>query len=209
MMIAGLFVFALGIVMTIQANIGYAPWDVFSVGLSITFGMSIGVASILTGFVLLIITTIAGEKNGIGTFLNIVLIGVFIDLFLFLNFIPVFENLVPGIIMLIAGLFLISIGSCFYIKAGFGAGPRDSLMVVLLRKLKIHIGIIRSVLELSVTVIGWLLGGMVGIGTVISVFGIGLCIQITFKVLRFDITSVKHESLYDTYLFLKGVKKQV
>jgi len=206
-MIIGLFIFAFGIVMAIQANIGYAPWEVFHVGLSLTFGISIGFASILVGFLLLIITTISGEKNGIGTVLNIILIGVFIDLLLFIGIIKLQTSLIPGIIMLIAGLFLISIGSCFYIRSGFGAGPRDSLMVLLTRKTKIPVGICRGALELTATVIGWFLGGMVGIGTVISVVAIGFCIQITFKVLRFDVTSVKHETFRDTFLFLKNRKK--
>ena len=198
-MIIALFIFALGIVITLKANIGYAPWDVFHVGLANTFGLSIGLVQILVGFLLLIITTLSGEKNGFGTICNIILIGLFIDMLLYIDIIPTSNYFLIGLLMLIAGLFLISIGSCFYIKTAFGAGPRDSLMVLLTRKTKIHVGICRGIIELTVTIIGWFLGGMVGIGTIISVVGIGFCIEITFKLLRFDVTQVKHESLLDTF----------
>jgi uncharacterized membrane protein YczE len=192
--------------MTIKANIGYAPWDVFHVGLTITTGLSIGTMSILVGLALAIIVLILGEKLGLGTVLNIILIGIFIDFFF--PFIPIAGNPIIGTIMLIAGLFIISLGSYFYIKSAFGAGPRDSLMVVLARKTKFPVGLCRGVIELCVTVIGWFLGGMVWFGTVIFVIGIGFCIQITFKIFRFDVTKVKHETLRDTYYSIKNIRQK-
>ena len=198
-LIFGLFLYALGIVITINANIGYAPWEVFHVGLSLKAGFSIGIASILVGLVIVAIVVVFGEKIGLGTVLNMLLIGVFLDVLFFLNIIPHSENLISGIVMLVLGLFVISLGSYFYMKAGFGAGPRDSLMVLLNRKTKIPVGICRSALELAVTAAGWFLGGMVGIGTVISVIAIGFCIQITFAVLKFIPADVKHETIVETY----------
>ena len=195
----GLFLYALGIVATIKANIGYAPWDVFHVGLANTFGFSIGLSSIMVGLVIVIILILLKEKIGLGTISNMILVGLFIDLILFINLIPTPNSLVLSILMLIAGLFSISIGSYYYMGTAFGSGPRDSLMVVLKKKTKIPVGICRSIIELFATISGWLLGGMVGIGTVISVIGIGFCIQITFKILRFDVASIKHESLADTF----------
>ena len=202
----GIFLFSLGIILTIKANIGYAPWEVFHVGLSITTGLSLGLISIIVGLLLLIIVIACGEKFGLGTILNMVFIGILIDIKMALDFIPLMDNLISGIIMLIAGLFSISLGSYFYIGTGFGAGPRDNLMVVLARKTRLPAGVCRSAVELIVTVSGWFLGGMVGIGTIISVVGIGFCIQITFKLLRFDVTAVKHETLLETYktLFRKN-----
>lgn len=99
---------------------------------------------------------------------------------------------------MITGLFIISFGSYFYIGSGFGAGPRDSLMVALQRKTGLPVGLCRGILEGSVVLIGWLLGGPVGIGTVIAAFGIGFCIQIVFAIMKFDATSVKHETLNAT-----------
>ena len=205
-MAIGIFLFSLGIILTIKANIGYAPWEVFHVGLSITTGLSIGLISIIVGLLLLIIVIACGEKFGLGTILNMVFIGILIDIKLALDFIPLMDNLISGTIMLIAGLFTISLGSYFYIGTGFGAGPRDNLMVVLARKTRLPAGVCRSAVELTATVVGWFLGGMVGIGTIISVIGIGFCIQITFKLLRFDVTAVKHETIVDTYkaLFSKN-----
>ena len=198
-LIFGLFLYSLGIVLSIRANIGYAPWEVFHVGLAQKTGISIGTASIFVGVAIVGIIVVLGEKIGLGTLLNMVLIGVFIDLIFMLNVIPKQEKLVFGILMLIIGLFVISIGSFFYIKAAFGAGPRDSLMVVLNRKTHLPVGVCRSTIELTVTVIGWILGGMVGIGTVISVIAIGFIIQLTFALFRFVPATVKHETLRETY----------
>jgi len=202
--IFGLFLYALGIVVTIKANIGYAPWDVFHVGIANKTGLTIGTVSILVGLLIVIIVTLFREKFGLGTILNMLLIGLFLDVVF--PYIPEAQNFIFGIVMLIAGLFIISVGSYFYIKSAFGAGPRDNLMVVLARRTRLPVGLCRFAVELFATVTGWFLGGMVGIGTVISVIAIGFCIQITFKIFKFNVTAVKHETLKDTYLTLKKKK---
>jgi len=206
-LIFGLFLYALGIVITIRANIGYSPWDVFHTGLAQKTGISIGTASILTGMVIVGIVLVLGEKIGLGTLLNMILIGVFIDLIFMSDLIPKQEKMVFGLLMLVIGLFVISVGSYFYIKAAFGAGPRDSLMVVLNRKTKLPVGVCRSVIELVVTIIGWILGGMVGIGTVISAIAIGFFIQFTFALLKFVPSAVEHETLHQTYKNVIGIVK--
>jgi uncharacterized membrane protein YczE len=198
-LVLGLFLYALGIVLTIKANIGYGPWEVFHAGLGKTAGISIGNASIAVGLAIIFVTLLMGEKIGLGTVLNMVLIGFFLDLLLSVNFIPVVGNAVLAILTLVAGLYVISIGSYFYIGSGFGAGPRDGLMVALARKIKLPIGVIRSVIELTATILGWMLGGMVGIGTVLAGFAIGFCIQSTFGLLRFDPMKVAHATLRDSY----------
>ena len=197
-MIMGLAFFSLGIVFTIMANIGYAPWDVFHYGLVNTMGISFGLSSILVGFIIMAVLFILKEKAGIGTLCNMVLIGIFIDLIMYSGIIPLQENLIFGILFLIIGMILISVGTYFYIRTGFGIGPRDNLMVVLTRVARVPVGICRSAVELLVTAAGWLLGGMVGIGTVVLVIGIGFFIQLTFRLFRFDITAVKHESVLET-----------
>lgn len=194
-MLLGLVLYALGIVATVKANVGYAPWEVFHVGLGDAIGISLGAASILAGLVIVIVVTAMGEKLGLGTLGSMVLTGVFIDIIVMLNIIPEADSFAAGIAMLIAGMFTIALGSYFYMKAAFGAGPRDNLMVVLTRKTKIPVGLCRLLVELLVTLIGWLLGGMVGVGTVISFIGIGLCVQIVFSLLKFDVTAVQHETL--------------
>ena len=201
-MVFGIFLFSLGIIFVIRANIGAAPWDVLHTGIAGTTGMSIGTASIIVGIVILIIIKFWGHKIGLGTIANMLLIGIFVDVIL--DLIPKMNNIAAGLTMLVAGCFAISTGSYFYIKSAFGAGPRDSLMVLLAQKTKFPVGICRGMIELLVTITGWLLGGMVGFGTVIFVIGIGFCVQITFRLFKFDVTVVKHESLGDTFAVLTG-----
>jgi len=199
-MMIGLFLYALGIAFTIQANIGYGPWEVFHAGLALRTGMSIGVASIVAGVAILIVVTLCKEELGFGSIVSMIVTGLFIDLILIINIIPVPASLPGGVAMLIAGLFVISAGSYFYIKSAFGAGPRDNLMVLLARKTKLPIGLCRGMVELAATLIGWMLGGMVGIGTLISGFAIGLCIQLTFAAFKFDATAVQHEPIKQTFV---------
>ncbi|MBZ4668072.1 MAG: hypothetical protein JG775_1224 [Defluviitaleaceae bacterium] len=197
-LLLGLFLYALGIVVSMKANLGFAPWEVFHYGLGKTIGLTIGTVSILVGLIICLCAVWMGEKIGLGTILNMILIGVFMDLLLMLSFIPEVNGLFMGIIMMITGLFIISFGSYFYIASGFGAGPRDSLMVALQRKTGLPVGLCRGFLEGTVVLIGWLLGGPVGLGTVLAAFGIGFCIQTVFVIMKFDATSVKHETLNAT-----------
>lgn len=207
-LIWGLFLYSLGIAVTMSAQIGYAPWDVFHVGFSKTIGVSIGMASIITGIIIGIITVFLGEKLGLGTILNMILIGVFLDLLLSIPISIVEVNFVVRILILIVGLFIISMASYFYIGSAFGAGPRDSLMVGLTRKTGLPVGVCRGTIELLAVFLGWKLGGMVGIGTIISAFAIGFCVQTTFKLLKFDATEVKHETLDVTYKMIFGNEKE-
>lgn len=202
----GTFVLGVGIVMTMKANLGYAPWDVFHRGISDSIGMSIGNVSIVTSLGICVIVILLGEKLGFGTIINIFAIGIYIDLLLPLKLIPEMQKFVPGLIMLILGLFLCAIGSYLYIASAFGAGPRDSLMVALERKTNLSVGLSRGIIEVTVCFIGWLLGGPVGIGTVISAFGVGACVQMVFSIVKFEATSVKHETLDVTYKHLKEIK---
>ncbi|HWP96562.1 MAG TPA: hypothetical protein VN426_06900 [Syntrophomonadaceae bacterium] len=208
-LILGLFLYALGIVVTMNAHIGYAPWDVFHVGLAQAAGISIGNASIITGVIIGLIAALLGERLGLGTILNMVLIGVFLDMLLEFHIIPVASTFMLGIIMMIAGLFIIALATYFYIGSAFGAGPRDSLMVALTRKTGLPVGVCRGTIELLAVFVGWRLGGMFGIGTIISAFVIGFCIEATFKILKFDATEVKHETLDRTYKMLFSTKRSV
>lgn len=198
-LIGGFFLCSLGIVFTINANIGYAPWDVLHAGISKTTGMTIGVASIATGLIIVIIDLISREKIGLGTILNMILIGVFFDIIMSTNIIPTPTNWIISLFMILFGLFLMAIGTYFYISSAFGAGPRDGLMVAFTRKTKWPVGLCRGIIEVLAILVGWKLGGLFGIGTIISAFSIGFFIQITFKVLNFDSTKVKHETLGETY----------
>ena len=203
----GLFLYGLGIIVTMRANVGYAPWEVLHSGISQTLGVSIGLVNTAVGAIIVALVFLLGEKIGLGTIFNMFMIGLFMDLILFLDFIPLFNNFWIGTLVLILGLFIISLGTYFYISSAFGAGPRDSLMVAITRKTGLPVGLCRGILEVSVVLIGWFLGGMVGLGTVISAFVIGFCVQITFKLLKFDPTLVKHETFGVMIQNLRNFKK--
>lgn len=194
-LILGLFLCAVGIVFTMKANLGYAPWEVFHSGISNVIDMQIGTITILTGAVIIVLALILGEKIGIGTILNMVLIGFFMNIILGFNLIPEVNNLFLRVSFIILGLFILALGSYFYMGAEFGTGPRDCLMVALTKRTKLPVGICRGAIEVLVTIIGYLLGGSLGIGTVISAISVGFCIQIVFKLLKFDVTKLKHEDL--------------
>lgn len=197
--VLGLFICSIGLIFGINANIGLAPWDAFSIGIANVTGISYGNIVILTGIVILLADYLLKEKIGVGTILNTVLIGFMADLILKANIIPVMHNFYLGIIMLLLGQVIIGIGSYIYIKQGLGSGPRDSLMTALVKIFhKTPIGLVRGGLEGSVLLIGWLLGAKVGIGTVLSVVGISVFIQIIFSIMHFDVKTVCHESVFDT-----------
>jgi uncharacterized membrane protein YczE len=208
-LILGLFLFALGIVLCMNAQVGYAPWEVFHAGIAQALGMKIGMVVIVSGFGFALIGIIFGEKIGIGTLLNVLLIGTFMDILIAVNILPVMEHFLLGLLMLVLGLFIIALGSYFYIGSGFGAGPRDNLMVVIRKRTNLPIGICRGMVELTAFIIGWRLGGMFGVGTILSATGIGYCIQTTFKILKFDPARIKHETFYDTYQFIFRDKMKV
>jgi len=198
-LVFGLFVFAMGVLLTIQANIGLAPWTAFSMGIHYKTQLSLGNVMVISGLLIFVLDIALKEKIGFGTLLDALLIGKFIDLFESTKIIPMATAFWPGLGMLLLGQLIISLGSYFYIGAGLSCGPRDALMVGLGKRLpRVPIGAIRGSIEGTVLVIGWLLGAKVGLGTVISVFGIGFILQFTFKLLRFDVRAVMHESFADT-----------
>lgn len=170
-LVFGLVLFGFGVALLVEAELGLAPWEVLHQGISIHTGIPIGTVGILTGIVVLLLWIPLGERLGIGTLLNVVVIGVVIDLTLWLS--PIVELATWQQWTLLAlGTLIVAIGSGFYIGAGLGPGPRDGLMTGLARK-GVPVGIARAGIEITVLVIGWLLGGTVGIGTVVFAFGVG------------------------------------
>ncbi len=172
--LVGLLVMAFGIVLMIKADIGSAPWDVFHIGMYIQFGLSIGTWSIIAGFFVLLFTSILSKEwPKLGAFLNMLLVGLFIDLFLMVPFIQTPLYLIGKIIMLVIGIIIIGYGIGLYISANCGAGPRDTLMLVLTKKTGWKVQNIRAVIEVVVLSIGYLLDGPIFIGTIIFSFSIG------------------------------------
>lgn len=170
-LVFGLVLFGFGIALLVEAELGLAPWEVLHQGISINTGIPIGTVGIITGLLVLVLWIPLGERLGIGTVLNVVLIGVVIDLTLWLSPIETLETWQQWA-LLVAGTCIVAVGSGFYIGAGLGPGPRDGLMTGFARR-GIPVGAARAGIEITVLVIGWLLGGTVGIGTVVFAFGVG------------------------------------
>ncbi|MBU3217742.1 hypothetical protein KPL54_21895 [Clostridium estertheticum] len=189
----GLFLYAVGEVMTINANLGLAPWDVFHQGLAKTFCITIGQATIIISIVIVILNSILGERIGWGTLSNMLLIGFFMDFLMKNHLIPVFNNILIRIIMMMFGMLVLGIASLIYLGVGLGSGPRDGLMIVLTKKTKKSVRIVRTFIEVSVLIIGVMIGGSIGIGTVIMACLIGFFVQLIFKIFKFDIEKIHHK----------------
>jgi uncharacterized protein len=198
----GLFLYALGIVMTINANLGLAPWEVFHQGLSKNIGITMGQASIYVGIAFVILDSLFGERLGWGTLSNMIFIGVFLDILMLNHLVPVFQSLVPRFIEMLLGMFTIGMASYFYISAALGSGPRDGLMVALTKRTTKSVRFLRNCIEFSVLAVGYVLGGSVGIGTVIMALTAGYFVQFAFKIFKFNIKETKHRFIDEDIKYL-------
>jgi uncharacterized membrane protein YczE len=179
-LLVGLVLFGLGIAMMAQANLGLGPWEVFHQGIARLTGLQLGTVSILLGIPILLAWYPLGERPGAGTIVNIVLIGtatnVGISLF------PPVTGVAVQLALMLAGVVTIAIGSGLYLATDLGPGPRDGLMTGLHYRFGWSIRRARTAVELSVLVAGFLLGGTVGIGTVVFALGIGPLVQVALRV---------------------------
>ena len=191
-----LFVNGFGIYLTIQANLGAAPWDVLSLGLSKTLGILYGTASVAVSLTILGIDVLMKEPIGIAMFIDAIVVGKSVDFFNWLGLVPPCRSLLTGIPCLFAGLVILAYTQYTYMLAALGCGPRDTLLVGLKKRLRrVPIGAVSIGLLGSATLIGWLLGGPVGIGTLICAFTAGPIMQFAFWTVRFDATQVSHQQL--------------
>ncbi|WP_228550213.1 YczE/YyaS/YitT family protein [Salinibacillus xinjiangensis] len=171
--IIGIMALAFGISLMIKAkDLGIGPWDVFHYGLYLQFGLTVGTWSILAGLVIVTISCVAMKMwPKIGTILNMVFVGVFIDIFLFI--LPDPGPIWMDILTLIVGLVVCGYGVGLYVAANLGAGPRDSLMLFLTEKFGWKVQWVRSGIEVFVLITGYLLGGPVGVGTIVASLALG------------------------------------
>ncbi len=207
-LLIGLFLFSTGLCLTIQANLGRSPWDVLHHGISLTTGITIGQANIVMGIIVVLISLILKEKIGVGTILNTLLVGTFMDLIMNSNFIPKMVGIIPGLIMLTAGMFVLSVATYLYIGSGFYAGPRDLLMVSLAKKTPWPLGITRNSIEILAFIVGFFLGGQYGIGTLLYALLLGPIMQLVFGFFKFNVRTIKQDSLFDTIAELKEYFKK-
>jgi len=179
----GFLIYGLAIALAIRANLGTGTWAVLDVALSKITGWTPGTMTVLVGFTVLISALLMREQIGWGTLGNILSIGPWLDLMLY--FIPSVENNWPlQLLMLLTGTLLQGVATAIYIGVDAGAGPRDSLMLAIKRTTGISYRLARGLIEVTVLVIGWLLGGPAGIGTAIHALLVGTAMQWAFKVFR-------------------------
>lgn len=195
-----LFVNGFGLYLTIRANIGAAPWDVLNLGIAKTFGILYGTASISVSLTILLIDILMKEPVGIAMFIDAIVVGKAVDFFNWLDPIPPCKSLLTGIPLMIAGLFVLAYTQYTYMIASLGCGPRDTLMVGVAKRVKrIPIGVVSIAILSTATLVGWLLGGPVGIGTLICAFGAGPIMQLAFHTVHFDATTIHHQRLRDSF----------
>ena len=195
-----LFVNGFGVYLTIQANIGADPWDVLNLGLAKTLGILYCTASVAISYSILAIDISMKEPIGIAMFIDAFVVGKSVDFFNRINLVPKCNSMITCIFVMLIGLVIMSYTQFTYMSAALGCGPRDTLLVALAKRAKrIPIGIVSITLLSLATFIGWLLGGPVGIGTLICAFATGPIMQMAFTSVKFDATSVHHQHLLESW----------
>jgi uncharacterized protein len=184
-LVAGLFLCACGIVAFLEAELGLPPWDVLHQGLAEQTPLSFGAANVLVSVVVLAAAALLRARIGLGTVLNALLIGTFVIGLTSISAVQELSDSPVGVrvALMLAALVLFGVGSALYIGADLGAGPRDSLMVVTSQRLHVRIGVSRTAIELVALLLGFLLGGTVGIGTLVFALGIGPAVEGSFRLL--------------------------
>lgn len=193
----GIVFCALGIVIILKSQMGLSPWDILNQGLSETMGITFGRANTIVGIIVIAISLKYKQPIGSGTLLNLFLVGEFINFFNDVLIRMALENssYFVKFPVFLAGVIIFSYGCYLYIKVGLGCGPRDGLLVALTKKTSYSVGIIKSFLEAVALVLGYLLGGQVGIGSIIFTIIVGPIIQFFFKINMVNIKEIRHRSI--------------
>ena len=203
--VLGLLIFSFGVHMTIYANIGLAPWDCLGMGIAKHTPLNYGVSMTVIAVTVLVIDLAMKERIGFGTVIDAVLTGNFVQLFNSLDPLPENHSTPLGIGIMLGGFVFMALGMWVYMSAEQCCGPRDAMLVGLGKRLpKVPIGIVEVLLWGIVLLAGWLLGGPVGIGTLISTFGAGLVMQLVYSLIHFEPRELRHRDLFEAARILAG-----
>ena len=172
----GLMLFGLGEGLLIVSFTGASPWSVLAQGISLNLDLSIGTITLLISIAVLILWIPLGQKLGMGTIFNALIIALMIDLCI--KFVPTPTNYFYQLILAVVSVITVGIGGGIYLVSNLGAGPRDGLMIGLQKVTNLPVALVRAILEISVVSVGWYLGGTVGVGTLLFAFGIGPCVAL-------------------------------
>lgn len=177
---AGLWLYGFSMAVMVRAGLGLDPWDVFHQGVAEHVPLSFGMVTALTGIAVLLAWIPLRQRPGLGTVSNVVVLAVSVDAGLWM--LPQWESLPVQAGAMVAAVVLNAVATVLYIGAGMGPGPRDGLMTGLVRRTGLSVRAVRTTIEVTVLVTGWLLGGSVGLGTLVYAFGIGPLIQVLIPV---------------------------
>jgi len=204
----GLMLFAFGYHLQVVANIGLSPWTALNDGLAQRLGMTLGQASIIISVIIVVSDLVMKERIGLGTLLDTFVVGWGMDFFAGLDFIPVQTDFLPGLLLLFLGTVGACVGQWFYMTAALSCGPRDAFLVALGKRLpRLSIGTVNILLLLTVSALAFVLGGQLGIGTLITLFGTGVVMDAVNKIVKFEPRSVVHEGIVETAReFVKALK---
>ncbi len=172
----GLSLFGLGEGLLIVSFTGASPWSVLAQGISLNVNLSIGTITLLISIAVLILWIPLGQKPGMGTIFNALIIAIMIDICI--KYVPTPSNYIHQLLLAVISVIMVGIGGGIYLVSNLGAGPRDGLMIGLQKLTNFPIAVVRATLEISVVSVGWYLGGTVGIGTLLFAFGIGPCVAL-------------------------------
>ena len=172
----GLIVFGFGEGLLIVSGIGASPWNVLHQGVAISLGLSVGTIAFLVSFLVLLLWHFLDQKIGLGTIINFIIIAIMIDVTIY--YFDKSNEFFLQLLMVFAGILLVGFGTAMYLIANLGAGPRDGLMKGLQKKTNAPIALVRTSIEIIVVLLGWFLGGIVGIGTLFYALGIGPAVAI-------------------------------
>ncbi len=196
LLIIALFILSLGIVLLKQSGVGLDPWGVFHEGLNKVTGIPFGKTIELVGYVILLFSLLIKIFPGIGTILNIFLVGKFIDLLLKSNWFQTSEQLWMQLLYFAGGFVILSFGRALYISCNLGAGPRDGLFVGLVRFTKIDVKYVKPAIEVIVFTIGIIFGGTFGVGTLVLMFTSGYAFEFFFKLLKYDPKTTTNSNIF-------------
>lgn len=208
-LIVGLFFAAIGNVLMLHADLGLNPWGVLHQGISLNTPLTFGQANQIIGLLIVIFCIFFKIIPGLGTILNMFFLGAFIDI---LNQTKLFitpKYFIIKLLILLLGVVFISLGTCLYMRESLGAGPRDGLMVVFSKKMKVKAGYVRIFIELFALILGYILGGKVGIGTLVFALILGFTLNKVFYIFQYDPREKHHENIAETINKIKNITNSV
>lgn len=200
MFLLGTFLLAIGMAMMIEANFGVSTWDVLHIGLSNQTSLTIGIAVVIVGVLLILFKYLMDRKRPqLGTFLNAILVGAFFNYIQAIQLIPTVHLFAERFFLLLLGIIIMGTGSGMYVATGVGAGPRDGFTLAAAKKFNLSIRSMRTIIEALILLLGWFLGGPVSFGTFLSIFLIGTVLQASLLFWRKQLGKLTNPSIETEY----------